>query len=289
MESVVASIDGRRLDGLRVVVDCANGAATAGRPEGPAGARRPRRGAPRRARRHEHQRRLRLDPPAGRSSAAVVQPAPTSGSPSTATPTGSSPSTPPVGSSTATRSSPSRAIDRKQRGRAHRRRRGRDRHDATSASASAWRPHGIDVVEAPVGDRHVLAALAERGLSLGGEQCGHVVFADLASTGDGLLTARAAARRGGPLRPAAGRARRRRHDPAAPGPAQRRVRPAPAPRSPPSSTPRSAAAEAELGAHGRVLLRPSGTEPLVRVMVEAPDATRPRPSPTGSPPGPAES
>jgi len=49
--------------------------------------------------------------------------------------------------------------------------------------------HGISVLEVPVGDRHVLAALAEHGLALGGEQSGHVVFADLATTGDGLLTA----------------------------------------------------------------------------------------------------
>ena len=49
--------------------------------------------------------------------------------------------------------------------------------------------HGIEVLEVPVGDRYVLEALADGGLSLGGEQSGHVVFADLATTGDGLLTA----------------------------------------------------------------------------------------------------
>ena len=51
------------------------------------------------------------------------------------------------------------------------------------------REHGIEVLEVPVGDRYVLEALADEGLSLGGEQSGHVIFADLATTGDGLLTA----------------------------------------------------------------------------------------------------
>ncbi|MGH9273977.1 MAG: phosphoglucosamine mutase, partial [Acidimicrobiales bacterium] len=49
--------------------------------------------------------------------------------------------------------------------------------------------HGINVLEVPVGDRYVLEAIDDGGLSLGGEQSGHVIFADLATTGDGLLTA----------------------------------------------------------------------------------------------------
>ena len=49
--------------------------------------------------------------------------------------------------------------------------------------------HGVEVLEVPVGDRYVLEAIADGDLSLGGEQSGHVVFADLATTGDGLLTA----------------------------------------------------------------------------------------------------
>ena len=53
----------------------------------------------------------------------------------------------------------------------------------------AMRAAGIEVITTAVGDRYVLEALRERGLPLGGEQSGHVVFTDEASTGDGLLTA----------------------------------------------------------------------------------------------------
>src|SRR5262249_48229183 len=49
--------------------------------------------------------------------------------------------------------------------------------------------HAIKVVETQVGDRYILEALSEHGLTLGGEQSGHVIFRDLATTGDGLLTA----------------------------------------------------------------------------------------------------
>ena len=52
----------------------------------------------------------------------------------------------------------------------------------------AMAAHGIEVVETQVGDRYVLEALERRGLALGGEQSGHVIFRDLATTGDGLLT-----------------------------------------------------------------------------------------------------
>jgi phosphoglucosamine mutase len=52
----------------------------------------------------------------------------------------------------------------------------------------ALEAHGIDVVETPVGDRNVLAALEEHSLCLGGEQSGHIIVSDLATTGDGTLT-----------------------------------------------------------------------------------------------------
>ena len=134
------------------------------------------------------------------------------------------------------------------------------------------REHGIEVLEVPVGDRYVLEALADEGLTLGGEQSGHVIFADLATTGDGLLTAvqllDAVHRSGQPL----GDAGRRRHDAAAAGAAQRAGGRQGHGRHRRRWPTEIAAVEAELGDHGRVLVRGSGTEPLVRVMVEAPTA-----------------
>jgi phosphoglucosamine mutase len=128
---------------------------------------------------------------------------------------------------------------------------------------------GIRVIETPVGDRYVLEELEARGLDLGGEQSGHVIFRDLATTGDGLLTAvqvmDVMVRSGRSLADLAAGAMTRlpqvlRNVVVAernPGIAERLAGPI-------------AAVEARLGAHGRVLVRPSGTEPLVRVMVEAP-------------------
>ena len=134
---------------------------------------------------------------------------------------------------------------------------------------------GIHVVETAVGDRYVLEALDAGGYSLGGEQSGHVIFRDLATTGDGLLTGlvlcrRRRARSGRPLADLAGGG-----DDAAPaGAGQRAGRRAPMPDAAERFADEIAAVEAELGDHGRVLVRPSGTEPLVRVMVEAPTSSR---------------
>ena len=128
---------------------------------------------------------------------------------------------------------------------------------------------GIQVVETQVGDRYVLEELELRRLHLGGEQSGHVIFRDLATTGDGLLTALQAldvvARSGRSLADLAGDAMTRLPQ------VLRNVRVA---ERDPAIAERLAgpieAVEARLGDHGRVLVRPSGTEPLVRVMVEAP-------------------
>jgi len=137
----------------------------------------------------------------------------------------------------------------------------------------AMREHGISVVTTPVGDRYVLEELRARGLSLGGEQSGHVIFPELASTGDGILTAlqllaRVAAT-GAPLAKLASVVRRL---------PQVLLNVPVLDKASVAASPRVAAAVAEaerdLGEEGRVLLRPSGTEQVIRVMVEAPTQER---------------
>jgi phosphoglucosamine mutase len=130
----------------------------------------------------------------------------------------------------------------------------------------AMTERGIEVVETPVGDRYVTEAMRARSLPLGGEQSGHIVLGDWATTGDGVQTAlrllTAVASAGRPLSEVARVMERlpqvlvnvRVDDKAAAvGRAGDVV----------------AECERSLGDTGRVLLRPSGTEPVVRVMVEA--------------------
>jgi len=132
----------------------------------------------------------------------------------------------------------------------------------------AMADRGIDVVETGVGDRYVLEAINEHGYSLGGEQSGHVIMSDHATTGDGILTglhiALEVVRSGKSLAELAecmqvypqvlvnvkGVDRAGVHT---------------------DDVLQSAVSQAEtvLAGNGRVLLRPSGTEPVVRVMVEA--------------------
>lgn len=160
------------------------------------------------------------------------------------------------------------AIDRRDRGRLA--------HNTVVATVMAnlgfrlgMAEHGIEVLEVPVGDRYVLEALADGGLSLGGEQSGHVVFADLATTGDGLLTAvqllDVVRRSGRSLAELADHAMTRLPQ------VLRNVRVVDKGMDVNAALAADiATVEAELGDHGRVLIRGSGTEPLVRVMVEAP-------------------
>ena len=125
---------------------------------------------------------------------------------------------------------------------------------------------GVEVATTPVGDRHVIAALAERGWTLGGEQSGHLIWTELGPTGDGIGAALLvmAALAGRDL----GAAVSMRKLPQL----LRNVRVADR-AAIDGATELHAAAERERAAlegRGRVLIRPSGTEPLVRVMVEAP-------------------
>lgn len=133
----------------------------------------------------------------------------------------------------------------------------------------AMREHGVTLRTTAVGDRYVLEELRSGGYSLGGEQSGHVVLPTHATTGDGVLTALRLMSRvveaGQSLDELAGVMRRlpqvlvnvRVTDKAAVAVAG-------------SVADAVAEVERQLGADGRVLLRPSGTESLVRVMVEAP-------------------
>jgi phosphoglucosamine mutase len=139
----------------------------------------------------------------------------------------------------------------------------------------AMRDAGITVVDTAVGDRYVLEALDAGGFSLGGEQSGHVIFRDIASTGDGMLSglllADAVARSGRSLAQLSAAAMTRLP--------QVLVNVRMAERDPnvvARLQPDIEAAERELGDGGRVLVRTSGTEPIVRVMVEAPSEEQAR-------------
>ena len=135
----------------------------------------------------------------------------------------------------------------------------------------AMRDAGIDVVQTQVGDRYVLGAMREHGYAIGGEQSGHMILLDHNSTGDGLMTAvqfLAAVRRSGKTIAEAASVMER-------FPQELinvRVADKHAAAEHPEVQAAVAAAEQALGDDGRVLLRPSGTEPVIRVMVEAADA-----------------
>jgi phosphoglucosamine mutase len=136
---------------------------------------------------------------------------------------------------------------------------------------TAMQDAGITVVETAVGDRYVLEAMRAGQFRLGGEQSGHIIMLDHATTGDGLLTAlhllATVTRQALPLADVA--AVMTRYPQVlvnVPGVDKSRVT------ASPEVAAAVAAAEQELGSSGRVLVRPSGTEPAVRVMVEAVEA-----------------
>ncbi len=137
----------------------------------------------------------------------------------------------------------------------------------------ALKSHGIEMIRTPVGDKYVLEEMLRRNAALGGEQSGHVIFHQYATTGDGMLTALRVfevMRQSGmgldeltgelkvyPQRLVNVRVRNRKPLDELPG-----------------VTAEIRAAEASFGDTGRVLVRFSGTEPLARVMVEGPDLER---------------
>ncbi|RCW46732.1 phosphoglucosamine mutase [Halopolyspora algeriensis] len=135
----------------------------------------------------------------------------------------------------------------------------------------AMREHGITLRTTTVGDRYVLEELRAGGFALGGEQSGHVVLPGHATTGDGLLTAlRLMGRMAATGKPLDALAETMTRLPQVLVNVQV-VDKAVAVQAP-TVVDAIAQAESELGDHGRILLRPSGTEQLVRVMVEAPTA-----------------
>ncbi len=132
----------------------------------------------------------------------------------------------------------------------------------------ALEDHGVTMLRTPVGDKYVLEEMLKRGASLGGEQSGHVIFSDYATTGDGILTALRVLE----ILRDSKRTLDEVLDQVRPYPQKlvnirvRQKRPLAEMRTVQDEI---AAAEQEFGGAGRVLVRFSGTEALARVMIEA--------------------
>ncbi|MCY4257857.1 MAG: phosphoglucosamine mutase [bacterium] len=131
----------------------------------------------------------------------------------------------------------------------------------------AMAERGITVVTTPVGDRNVWAALHKGNWALGGEQSGHVIFPELATTGDGMVTAlqllEVLARRKMPLKELAAEAMTKMPQ------VLRNVKLGANPIDHQQLSTAIATAEQTLNGSGRLIVRPSGTEPVIRIMVEA--------------------
>lgn len=132
----------------------------------------------------------------------------------------------------------------------------------------AMKREGIDVITTKVGDRYVLEAMREHGAVLGGEQSGHIIFGKRNTTGDGLVSALELLG----VIAASGKTATELMSVMEKFPqalVNVRVTDRTLYDGNEAIAAAEAAAEAELGDEGRLLVRPSGTEPLIRVMVEA--------------------
>lgn len=133
----------------------------------------------------------------------------------------------------------------------------------------AFKKAGITIHRTPVGDKYVLRKMLQEGASLGGEQSGHIIFADHCTTGDGIVTAVQLAgvmkETGEPLSALTSLMKKLPQTMV-----NVRVRDKAAAQNSEELAEALKAAEEELGSTGRILVRPSGTEPVIRVMVESP-------------------
>jgi len=128
---------------------------------------------------------------------------------------------------------------------------------------------GLETIRTKVGDRYVVEAMRAGGYNVGGEQSGHIILGDYATTGDGMVAAlqvmAVMAELGRPLSEVT----------RAFTPLPQRLKNIRVPHRPDLSRPEIVsvieAGEAQLNGHGRLVVRPSGTEPLLRIMVEADD------------------
>ncbi len=139
----------------------------------------------------------------------------------------------------------------------------------------AVRSSGVDFIRAKVGDRYVLEELAARGWLLGGEGSGHLLALDKHTTGDGIVSALQVLQ----TVKRSGRSLAQQLEEVVLFPqtlVNVRLQPGQDWKSSPGLEEAQAAVLRELGSDGRVLIRPSGTEPLVRVMVEAREARQAR-------------
>ena len=127
---------------------------------------------------------------------------------------------------------------------------------------------GLGMIRTPVGDRHVLEAMRQKGCNVGGEQSGHIILADHSTTGDGLLAALQILT----VLVATGRRASEVLNSFAPWPQLlKNVKQEPRVLDAPDVKAAIAEAERALEGRGRLLVRKSGTEPLIRVMAEAQD------------------